>query len=66
MKGENRKDIEIGALVEIIQKHHQQSGELTEGFVKRILTNSARHPHGIKVKLQTGEVGRVQNIIEDE
>lgn len=65
MNGQSRKDIEIGGLVEIVQKHHQQSGELTEGFVKRILTNSANHPHGIKVKLQTGEVGRVKNIIED-
>jgi len=65
MNGRNRKDIEIGALVEIVQKHHQRSGQLTEGFVRRILTNSATHPHGIKVKLQTGEVGRVQNIIED-
>ena len=65
MSGNNRKDIEIGALVEIVQKRHQQSGELTEGFVKRILTNSSTHPHGIKVKLQTGEVGRVKNIIED-
>jgi uncharacterized repeat protein (TIGR03833 family) len=65
MNGQNRKDIEIGGLVEIVQKHHQQSGELTEGFVKRILTNSTTHPHGIKVKLQTGEVGRVKNIIED-
>lgn len=65
MEGTKRKNIEIGLLVEVVQKHHQRSGELTEGFVKRILTNAATHPHGIKVMLQTGEVGRVKNIIED-
>ena len=66
MKGAYRKNIENGLLVEIVQKHHQRSGELTEGFVKRILTKSPHHPHGIKVQLTTGEVGRVKNIIEDE
>ena len=65
MDGKNRKNIKPGQLVEIVMKQHQQSGELTEGFVKQILTNSAFHPHGIKVKLATGEVGRVQNIIDD-
>lgn len=65
MDGNKRSNIETGLLVEIVQKHHQQSGELTEGFVKRILTKSSNHPHGIKVMLQTGEVGRVKNIIED-
>jgi uncharacterized repeat protein (TIGR03833 family) len=65
MDGRKRSDVEIGQLVEIVQKHHQGSGELTEGFVKRILTNSSQHPHGIKVQLSTGEVGRVKNIIED-
>ncbi len=64
--GKNRKNIQIGLLVEVVQKQHQRSGELTEGFVKRILTNSAKHPHGIKVMLDTGEVGRVQNIIEED
>jgi len=63
MNGQNRKDIEIGLEVEIVQKHHQRSGELTEGIVKNILTNSPFHPHGIKVRLETGEVGRVKNII---
>ncbi|MEM6966277.1 MAG: YwbE family protein [Bacteroidota bacterium] len=65
MDGTKRKNITTGLLVEIVQKHHQRTGELTEGFVKRILTNAASHPHGIKVMLQTGEVGRVKNIIED-
>ena len=66
MDGRKRSNIEIDQLVEIVQKHHQSSGELTEGFVKRILTNSKQHPHGIKVKLSTGEVGRVKNIIEED
>lgn len=61
--GKNRKDIQIGQEVEIVQKQDQRTGELTEGFVKRILTKSASHPHGIKVMLETGEVGRVKNIL---
>ena len=60
--GKDRNNIKIGQEVEIVQKHHQRTGELTSGFVKRILTNSANHPHGIKVQLETGEVGRVKNI----
>lgn len=63
MNGQFRKNIHIGDEVEIVQKHNQRSGELTEGFVKRILTKSPNHPHGIKVMLETGEVGRVKNII---
>lgn len=62
-KGTNRNNIHIGMEVEIVQKQHQVSGELTWGFVKRILTNSATHPHGIKVQLSDGKVGRVKNII---
>lgn len=65
MDGRIRKNIEIGCEVEIVQKHHQRSGELTDGIVKRILTKSPRHPHGIKVLLETGEVGRVKNIIPE-
>lgn len=65
MDGRNRKNINIGDEVEIVQKHHQRTGELTEGFVKRILTNSPNHPHGIKVMLETGEVGRVKRVIEE-
>ena len=60
--GRNRRDIQIGQHVEIVQKHDQRTGNLTEGIVKRILTKSANHPHGIKVQLQTGEVGRVKKI----
>ena len=66
MNGKNRKDIQIKSLVEIVQKQDQRTGELTEGYVKRILTKSAFHPHGIKVQLETGEVGRVQKILEEE
>jgi uncharacterized repeat protein (TIGR03833 family) len=63
LTGKNRKNIQIGAQVEIVQKHHQRTGELTEGVVKRMLTKSSSHPHGIKVQLETGEVGRVKNVI---
>tara|TARA_R110002072_G_scaffold48038_18_gene131462 strand:+ start:909 stop:1100 length:192 start_codon:yes stop_codon:yes gene_type:complete len=62
MNGTNRKDIKIGVEVRVVQKQHQRSGELTNGVVQRILTNSATHPHGIKVQLTTGIVGRVKVI----
>ena len=63
--GQKRSNIEIGAEVEIVEKHNQRTGELTSGFVEKILTKSSTHPHGIKVLLETGEVGRVQNILVD-
>ncbi|BDD07006.1 YwbE family protein [Aureibacter tunicatorum] len=66
MNGKNRKDVKPGQWVAIVQKQDQRSGELTEGEVKRLLTKSSFHPHGIKVQLTTGEVGRVQQILEDE
>jgi uncharacterized repeat protein (TIGR03833 family) len=59
----SRKAIHPGKKVAIVQKNHQRSGELTEGVVKRILTNSPTHPHGIKVQLETGEIGRVKNVL---
>ncbi len=62
MNGKNRKDIKAGLKVSIVQKQDQRSGKLTEGVVKDILTNSSTHPHGIKVRLQSGKVGRVQKI----
>ena len=65
MDGRQRKNINIGDEVEIVQKHHQRSGELTDGIVKRILTKSPNHPHGIKVMLETGEVGRVKRVIPE-
>lgn len=63
LDGKNRKNIQIAQNVEIVQKHHQRTGELTEGIVKNILTKSPNHPHGIKVKLESGEVGRVKNVL---
>jgi len=62
MNGQNRSDIYAGLRVAIVQKQDQPTGALTEGIVADILTNSATHPHGIKVRLETGEVGRVQKI----
>ena len=62
--GRKRQDIRVGGEVEVVQKQDQRSGELTRGVVSRILTNSANHPHGIKVQLETGEVGRVKEILD--
>ena len=59
----SRDKIIIGKIVQIVQKQDQRTGNLTEGTVKRILTSSNFHPHGIKVELDNGKVGRVQNII---
>ena len=66
MEGNERRNIKIGLLVSVVLKKHQQSGELTEGFVKRVLTNSNYHPHGIKVMLEDGQIGRVKEIHEVE
>ena len=63
MNGKNRQDIKPGLRVNITQKPDQRSGRLTSGVVKDVLTKSASHPHGIKVRLETGEVGRVQEIV---
>ena len=63
MEGNSRSDIKSGLEVAIVLKEDQKSGFLTEGFVKDILTKSKFHPHGIKVRLETGEVGRVKKII---
>ncbi|MBY0098594.1 YwbE family protein [Mesobacillus maritimus] len=62
MNGQNRKDITPGIEVEIVLKADQRSGKLTSGVVKDILTNSSTHPHGIKVRLTDGQVGRVKVI----
>lgn len=62
MDGTNRGNIKIGSKVRVVQKQHQRTGELTEGVVKRILTNSSNHHHGIKVMLEDGVVGRVKEI----
>lgn len=59
----SRNRITIGMMVQIVQKQDQRTGNLTDGKVKRILTSSNFHPHGIKVELDGGKIGRVQNII---
>lgn len=66
MDGTIRSNIKIGSKVKIVQKQDQKTGLLTEGIVEGILTNSAVHPRGIKVMLQNGVVGRVQEIIVEE
>lgn len=62
MNGQNRSDVKIGAAVKIVLKCDQRTGKLTEGTVSKILTNSSYHPHGIKVMLTDGQVGRVQEV----
>jgi uncharacterized repeat protein (TIGR03833 family) len=63
MNGKNRAEIKPGLRVKIVLKQDQRTGKLTEGIVKYILTNSSAHPHGIKVRLESGEIGRVKEII---
>lgn len=64
--GKHRDAIRIGLCVEIVQKSDQHSGKLTRGMVKEILTSSLTHPHGIKVRLENGRIGRVAVIIDSE
>ncbi len=64
MDGNSKENIFPGQRVAVIKKNDQATGNLTEGIVKEILTNSATHPHGIKVRLESGEVGRVKKILE--
>lgn len=61
--GSRRSNIRPGLRVRVVQKQDQRSGKTTEGIVQDILTNSATHPHGIKVRLESGEVGRVKEIL---
>jgi len=61
--GKNRKDIKIGSEVYIVLKKDQRSGKRTKGVVKDLLTRSSTHPHGIKVRLEDGRIGRVQEIL---
>lgn len=66
MNGQRRANITIGALVDIVLKKDQAAGTLTRGHVKRILTNSPNHPHGIKVMLEEGDmVGRVKEVLSN-
>lgn len=66
MRGTERKDVRPGLRVDIVLKQDQRSGRLTRGVVKDILTKSSYHPHGIKVRLETGEVGRVKEVVGDD
>ena len=59
MKGTIRKNIKSGLSVPIVEKHNQKTGQITKGVVKDILTNTTQHPHGIKVRLTSGKIGRV-------
>jgi uncharacterized repeat protein (TIGR03833 family) len=63
--GRQRKNIHIGGNVDVVQKQDQRTGKLTRGIVKRILTKSQTHPHGIKVLLVSGQVGRVKKVLID-
>ncbi len=65
MNGQNRTDVYAGLEVDIVLKEDQRSGRLTRGIVEDILTNSSFHPHGIKVRLESGEVGRVQRVVSN-
>jgi uncharacterized repeat protein (TIGR03833 family) len=64
MDGRERKDVRPGLAVDIVLKQDQRTGKLTRGVVKDVLTKSAYHPHGIKVRLETGEVGRVKEVLD--
>lgn len=64
VNGQKRSNIKAGLRVKIVLKKDQKSGNLTEGIVKNILTNSPSHPHGIKVRLTNGDVGRVKEILD--
>ena len=64
MEGTKRANIKIGAKVSIVLKQDQKTGNLTEGIIEKILTNSSNHPHGIKVRLDSGVVGRVKHVHE--
>jgi len=64
MEGQKRANIQAGIEVDIVLKEDQRTGKKTRGIVKDILTNSSNHPHGIKVRLTNGQVGRVQGIIK--
>jgi uncharacterized repeat protein (TIGR03833 family) len=63
MDGSERKDVRPGLMVDIVMKQDQRTGRLTRGVVKDVLTKSPHHPHGIKVRLETGEAGRVKEIV---
>lgn len=59
-----RNELRLGQTVQVVEKQNQRTGKLTEGIITRILTKSSSHPHGIKVKLESGKVGRVKEIVQ--
>ncbi|MCK5787032.1 MAG: YwbE family protein [Candidatus Sabulitectum sp.] len=63
MAGTKRSELKTGMTVQVVQKRHQRTGELTEGVIAKVLTKSSTHPHGIKVILESGVVGRVKEIL---
>ncbi|OPX31372.1 MAG: hypothetical protein B1H09_03000 [Gemmatimonadaceae bacterium 4484_173] len=65
MDGTKRSELKTGMRVQVVQKHHQKTGELTEGIIAVLLTKSSYHPHGIKVRLESGVVGRVKAFVRD-
>ena len=66
LSGQDRKDVSPGVKVDIVLKQDQRTGRLTRGVVRDVLTKSSYHPHGIKVRLESGEVGRVKGVIEEK
>jgi uncharacterized repeat protein (TIGR03833 family) len=66
LDGNRRNDVQLGAIVKVVEKHNQKTGQMTEGVIKEVLTSSAVHPHGIKVLLESGVVGRVKEIIKNK
>ena len=64
MDGRQKQDVKIGAHVSVVLKKNQRTGKRTDGFVKDTLTNSSYHPHGIKVRLEDGQIGRVKEIFD--
>lgn len=66
LEGKKRDDVQPGSIVKVVEKHNQRTGQITEGVVKKILTSSAVHPHGIKVLLDSGVVGRVKEVIQNK
>ena len=66
MDGGNRTNIRVGARVKVVQKQDQRTGRLTEGIVRDILTKSGTHPHGNKVRLESGIIGRVKEIVQEK
>ena len=66
MSGTKRSNVKAGTRVQVVRKQDQRTGKLTEGVVKDILTRSATHPHGIKVRLTSGVVGRVKKVLSEK